>query len=262
VTEQPPPFLEGRGLGPVLNPIELAAVEAQLDLNPLLAPPNLDDDDQPHLVWNMTRRTNDCRRTDDQVGRSWSRGRLAPATVPRVTKLHIVTTALPWTFYIHAHDPTLGVTCADVIEQLSHQLRTSQSKRAFDMLSRREQEMVSVAYHDNRSSRPGRAGGELGQSLLRLDWLCDTVWWGGLTRDPVIVKEMSGGTEYPCAVVLACKKFVPPEAEAHALLDRPSTVRPPSSSGSSSEAEGSGSRSNANSRPGTSFSRPASSRRG
>ncbi|KAG6879899.1 hypothetical protein C0992_009890 [Termitomyces sp. T32_za158] len=200
------PFMAGSGYGPVLDPFEVQILQpVQSRINPLLEPIADAAPDRPHLRWNMLFRSNDCYLSTDGPHVSWYKGRDEPATFPRVTRLTIVSETFPWTIPIESSNPAIGVTCGEVIDQLSANLSHLTSKQDFEALDRERQTVVAQVYRKNRSRNPGVPGGMLGEGLRRLDYLGKDIMFGGIYRDDQVVFRLLG-TRPPCHYVLKCMK--------------------------------------------------------
>ena len=107
------------------------AVGAKLQMNPLLLPLG-DEEHHPHIQWNMLFSTAHCHRSTDPSHRSWSNGRQEPATFPRVTELRLVSRAFPSIVDIRATNRAIGITCGDLIEQLSDHLQRRLRKEDYE----------------------------------------------------------------------------------------------------------------------------------
>lgn len=165
----------------------------------------------------MLFRSNDCHLSTDQSHVSWSKGRDAPATFPRFTKITIVSETFPWTVPIEASDPAVGVTCGDVIDQLGNHFHRLTSKEDYDMLDKKRQVIISQVYRQNRSREPGVPGGTLGEGVRRLDFLEKNIIFGGIYRDDQRVFNLLG-TRPSCHYVLKCSKqyaLTAQEAQEH-----------------------------------------------
>ncbi|KAI0062069.1 hypothetical protein BV25DRAFT_1804565 [Artomyces pyxidatus] len=195
------PFLAGPHYGPVLTPMLLKAVNASLQVNPLLLP--VGESDRVHLKWNMLFSTAHCQRSTDPSHRSWSNGRSEPATFPRVSSLRLVSRTVPWIIDISAANPAVGVTCGDVVEQLSEYLQRRLRKEDYETAREDRRRLIRQAYHHNRSRSEGVPGGQLGDGLKRLDWLGTQTMWGGLERNDSFIMERYG-VSLPCTLELVC----------------------------------------------------------
>lgn len=198
--------------GPVLEAFLVKVVKAKLELNPLLAPPP-DDTERPYLKWNMLFPTAQCQKSDDPAIRSWSSGRGAPATWPRIKSLRLISRSFPWDIQVTATDPEDGVTCGDVIDAIHEfmygRVSSSQLKNATPEHTR----VISQAYHHNRSTAYGVPGGKLMNTLLRCDWLGQHTMFGGIVENKRLVKDLCGGSEFPCTFELKCVQRYPMTAE-------------------------------------------------
>lgn len=199
-TRPPMPALTVSPDGPVLDPFLIKVVKATVKVNPLLLYER--DGKADCLAWNMIFRANNCCRSTDP-SRSWTRGRNAPATHPRVTQLRIISRQIPWVINIRAQDHSIGVTCGEVIDGISHFLQGDCARRDYDQLDRLRRRYVWDAYVFNRSTDPHVPGGELGEALKRLDWLGPDSKFGGLVVDEELVKEACGDV-LPCVFELKC----------------------------------------------------------
>lgn len=194
--------------GPVLTPLLLRIVGAQLKVNPLLSPPN-QDLDQVYLKWNMLFNASHCVRSDDRPDKSWSIGRASPATHPRLTEVKIVSRTFPWIITVHAVDPHLGVTCGEIVDRLDDFLHKNLRKEDAELDSGNHRVERDQAYYHNRSTAIGVPGGRLGEGLRRLDWLCKDTMFGGLEVDNNYAREFFGGASPPAIFTLVCTKRYP-----------------------------------------------------
>jgi hypothetical protein len=226
-----PPFLICAD-GPVLEPMLIKAVGAKLQINPLLLPVG-DDEERPHIRWNMLFSTAHCHRSTDPSHRSWSNGRQEPVTFPRVTQLSLISHVVPWNLTVRATTPSIGVTCGDVIEQLSDHLQRRLRKEDYDSASGVKRRAIRDAYHHNRSRSAGVPGGQLGDGLKALDWLGTQTMYGGIQVNEQYVLERFN-VVMPCMLELLCveRPLVDDEAEeprrARRRSQNMSTSRPPS----------------------------------
>jgi hypothetical protein len=178
------------------------AVAATLQVNPLLIPIG-DEEDRPHLRWNMLFSTAHCHRSTDPSHRSWSNGRQEPATFPRVTELRIISRTFPWTINVSATNRSIGVTCGDLVEQLSNHLQRRLRKEDYDGATGQRRRAIRDAYHHNRSRSAGVPGGQLGDGLKVLDWLGTQTMLGGLQlNDQLLVERFN--VVVPCMLELLC----------------------------------------------------------
>ncbi|KAH9948130.1 hypothetical protein B0H21DRAFT_735528 [Amylocystis lapponica] len=191
-------FAEGLHYGSVLEPF-------------IAKKPPPEDGEREYLKWSMLFTTTQCTRSSDPHYRSWSDGRHAPATWPRVTSLRLVSRALPWAVDVAASNAAAGVTCGDVIEAIHAYMYTKISQAQYDGADAAQKRVLSGAYWYNRSTNTGVPGGKLPQTLLRLDWLGEYAMFGGIEADERAVREL-------CGVVLPCT-FVLRVAKRHPMME-------------------------------------------
>ena len=140
---------------------------------------------------------------------SWADGREDPATFPRVTSLRIMSRSFPWIVDIQAVDPSIGVTCADVIDQLSTFLLGAQQQSDFESEPLTKQRLISKTYYENRSAADGVPGGRMGRAMCRVDWLGRETMFDGLERDTEFVRHrisLNSKRDIACMWVLRCGK--------------------------------------------------------
>jgi hypothetical protein len=178
------------------------AVSATPQINPLLIPIG-DEEDRPHLRWNMLFTTAHCHRSTDPSHRSWSNGRQEPATFPRVTELRLISRAFPWIIHIRATNQAIGVTCGDLIEKLSDHMQRRLHKEDYEGASSLRRRAIRDAYHHNRSRSAGVPGGQLGDGLKALDWLGTQTMFGGLQLNEQLLLERFN-VVLPCMLELLC----------------------------------------------------------
>jgi uncharacterized protein DUF6699 len=218
--------------GPVLEPMSVKAVGTIPKMNPLLIPLG-DEEDRPHLRWNMLFSTAHCHRSTDPSHRSWSNGRQEPATFPRVTELRLVSHAFPWIINVRATNRATGVTCGDLIEQLSDHLQRRLRKEDYEGAPALRRRAVRDAYHHNRSRSMGVPGGQLGDGLKALDWLGTQTMFGGIQQNEQLLLERFN-VVMPCVLELLCveRPLVEDNEEytrqARRRTRQMSTSRPPS----------------------------------
>jgi hypothetical protein len=120
-----------------------------------------------------------------------------------VTELRIISRAFPWVVHIRATNRTTGVTCGDLIEQLSDHLQRRLRKEDYDGASGLRRRTIRDAYHHNRSRSTGVPGGQLGDGLKALDWLGTQVMFGGLQLNEQLLLERFNVAQ-PCMLELLC----------------------------------------------------------
>jgi len=205
-------------------------LDVYVRLNPLITP-LLDDDpsDSVHLNWNMIFPTSTVQRSTDPSHVSWSNGRDAPATFPRLSMLRIVSDGLPWVFEVRAVAGNKGVTCGEVIERLGYELAKFSGRADFESLPQRERAEVTAAYKHNRSRSPGVPGGLLGQGMKRLDFLRSSTIFAGLEMNDRVMHRVCG-TPLPATFVLKCSTSYPMSKQE--IRDREARMNAASNAGS------------------------------
>lgn len=190
-----------------MTALQLYAVGATLELNPLLTPvpESGPESEKNHLQWNMLRESSLVHRSGDRVQVSWSIGRNEPATSPRIDVLKIVIERYPWLIKVEAQNLEAGVSCGEVIEAIASDMGKLATKVEYQALPANLQKVVSEAYHFNRSRRPGVPGGKMGEGLKRADFLGQMTTFGGLEANPDGVRMVCGAT-MPGYVMLKCEK--------------------------------------------------------
>lgn len=214
--------------GPVLDPILVAAIDCSPKLNPLLWSPF----EEPYLglrdflTWNMLCSIN-CVRSFSEPNVPWVDGRDTPATFPRVSSLRLVFRLFPWTVNISARDPDVGLTCGDVIDQLSTFLLEPADRGAFEMCADDTKRQVWQTYRLNRSHGTGRSEATLGPELRRCDWLGINTMFDGVEFDKDLARERMGMDQslvdihLPCVFVVRTTRRLTEEEEQHDLQEFP-----------------------------------------
>ena len=168
-------------------------------LNPLISPRS----DRVHLNWNMLFPTSTVQSSTDPSHISWSKGRDAPATFPRVSSLRLVSDTIPWVLNVEAKDIGIGVTCGEVIDSIGQQLLKCIDEHDYERLTLSLRQEVDNAYRRNRSREPGVPGDQLGQEMKRLDFLKQDTMFAGIEVNDRVVKRVCGDV-FPCVFVLKC----------------------------------------------------------
>lgn len=218
-------FAVGKSYGPVLPPFLVHVLKIRLEVNPLIQPA-LQGPERATLKWNMLFASNSAYLSSDPPTKSWSAGRDAPATFPRVTEISLVSSLMtfPWLIRVKAEDQTVGVTCSEVIRSLSKELLKNTTQTDWKWLEHFPngadlQAKVGQSWKFNRSTSMGVPGGELGQGMRRLDFLQDWCWWDGIelvdTHDPegrelmkrvLSTSDVPGGKGLPCVFVFRSER--------------------------------------------------------
>ena len=184
----------------------------QIKINPLLAPRPDDGPDQVHLKWNMLFPTSTIQRSIDPSHVSWSKGRDAPATFPRLKELRIISETTPWIIPVKAAKEDIGITCAEVIEAIARDLYKNTGKAEFEGLPSHVRNEVRAAYKHNRSPLPNVPGGRLGDGLKRLDFLGKNSVFGGVELNERVIRK-TFRDKMPAVFVLKCRHNMMTKAE-------------------------------------------------
>ena len=179
-----------------------------MKLNPLISTFPEDGSDRVHLKWNMLFPTSTVLRSNDPSHVSWSKGRDAPATFPRISSLRLVSDTIPFVLNVQAKDVGIGVTCGEVIDSIGQQLNKFSDKHDYERLTHSLRQEVGMAYRRNRSREPGVPGGQLGTGMKRLDFLRLETMFAGIEVNDRVVKRVCGDV-LPCVFVLKCAKIFP-----------------------------------------------------
>ena len=188
--------------GDVLDPFLIRVVRADVMLNPLISPRS----DRVHLNWNMLFPTSTVQSSTDPSHISWSKGRDAPATFPRISSLRLVSDTIPWVLNVEAKDIGIGVTCGEVIDSIGQQLLKCIDEHDYERLTLSLRQEVDNAYRRNRSREPGVPGDQLGQEMKRLDFLKQDTMFAGIEVNDRVVKRVCGDF-FPCVFVLKCSTW-------------------------------------------------------
>ena len=208
-------------------------MRADVKLNPLISPLPEDGSDQVHLNWNMLFPTSMVQRSTDPSHISWSKGRDAPATFPRVSSLRLVSDTIPWVLNVEATDIGIGVTCGEVIDSIEEQLVKFSDKRDYERLTPSLRQEVVEAYRRNRSRGPDVPGGRrLGEGMKRLDFLRQDTMFAGIEVNDRVVKRLCGDV-FPCVFVLKCSRLRwNSRSRSRTSSNTRNNVHPPSTMGS------------------------------
>ncbi|KAF8514726.1 hypothetical protein BU17DRAFT_24314, partial [Hysterangium stoloniferum] len=168
--------------GPVLTPFKVGILDVKVQISPLLAPAT-GTPGQPFLEYNVLLPVRSARRSTDQAGRSWTGGRAAPATFPRVTELNLISKTFRWVITIKADNPTIGVTCSDVLHGIHEDMYRLAPRSTIEGLSPREYNLLMESYRVNRSTARHAPGGEFGAPVKRGDFLHKSIMFDGIVED-------------------------------------------------------------------------------
>lgn len=177
--------------------------------------------------------TSTIQRSIDPSHVSWSKGRDAPATFPRLKELRIISEATPWIIPVRASKEEIGVTCAEVIEAIARDMYKNTGKAEFEALPPHVRNEVRAAYKHNRSPLPNVPGGRLGDGLKRLDFLGKNSVFGGVELNERVIRK-TFRDKMPGVFVLKCRHNMMTKTEIedqHRRLGERERSRPPSSNG-------------------------------
>ena len=156
--------------------------------------------------------TSTIQRSIDPSHVSWSKGRDAPATFPRLNELRIVSETTLWIIKVKASKEDIGVTCAEVIEAIARDLYKNTGKADFEVLPPQVRHEVRAAYKHNRSPLPNVPGGMLGVGLKRLDFLRKNSIFGGIEFNERVIRKVFSDI-MPGVFVLKCRQNMMTKAE-------------------------------------------------
>ena len=149
-------------------------VRGIVKLNPLLeiAPNGLGE--HPHWIM-CTRATRDSFRIASAD--SWVEALNAPAAEPHTNFIGIICRAFPGMIRAHSKNPTLGVTCGEVLAAIFMFLDGDMQWEEYERFMRE---------HHNMTAKPGNS------TLKRSRWLDTDLFFGGLVVNNAFVKERVG----------------------------------------------------------------------
>jgi len=104
---------------------------------------------------------------------------------------------------VRATNRAVGVTCGDVVEQLSEHLQRRLRKEDYEGATGMKRRAIRDAYHHNRSRSAGVPGGQLGDGLKALDWLGTNTLFGGVQLNEQLLLERFNVAP-PCVLELVC----------------------------------------------------------
>jgi len=181
----------GASYGPVLSQTDLYLLNTELELNPILdnkGPNQL----QFHLVTGFA---TSISRPPDADGSIL--GKDEPATLPRVSRLVVISRLSPWCTIITRET---GVTIADVCSSIYKDYTEHDVTEAeFNKLNPRSQDQLRRSAASNiQASQPQTqpwgyyTPAAQPERLRRVDWLRERVYFEGLSRDDNYARQRLG----------------------------------------------------------------------
>jgi len=183
----------GASYGPVLSQTDLYLLNTELELNPILEGKIQTQQLQFHLVTGFA--TSASRAPD---GDGSILGKDEPATLPRVSRLVVISRVSPWCTIITRET---GVTIADVCSTIYKDYTEHDITEAeFSKLNQRSQDQLrrSAATNLQASQPQTQAWGGYytpaaqPERLRRVDWLRERVYFEGLSRDDNYARQRLG----------------------------------------------------------------------
>ncbi|KAK0466819.1 uncharacterized protein EV420DRAFT_1505533 [Desarmillaria tabescens] len=166
----------GPGYGPVLNAESVAKLRLHPLLHPVLSSPPSDDD---HLIWNMIYPPSTAERVRKNVREAFDSFRLEPATLPRVSILHIASRRMPWVFIVRPDDDAVGVTVGDVLTVLARYLSVHLNEADLSSTTVEHRKAI-VASHEARMQI---LQSERKLSIQVVDWMVGHTHFTGFFHD-------------------------------------------------------------------------------
>jgi len=182
----------GASYGPVLSQTDLYLLNTELELNPILEGKVPDHQLQFHLVTGFATSLSRATEADGSI-----MGKDEPATLPRVSRLVVISRVSPWCTIITRET---GVTIADVCSSIYKDYTEHDITEAeFSKLNPRSQDQLrrSAATNHQTSQPPTQAWGYYTpaaqpERLRRVDWLRERVYFEGLSRDDNYARQRLG----------------------------------------------------------------------
>jgi len=182
----------GASYGPVLSQTDLYLLNTELELNPILEGKG-QNQLQFHLVTGFA--TSIQRPAADADGSIM--GKDEPATLPRVSRLVVISRLSPWCTIITRES---GVTIADVCSTIFKDYTEHDiTEIEFNQLNQRSQDQLrrSAATNLQASQPQTQAWGYYTpaaqpERLRRVDWLRERVYFEGLSRDDSYARHRLG----------------------------------------------------------------------
>ncbi|KII89333.1 hypothetical protein PLICRDRAFT_109835 [Plicaturopsis crispa FD-325 SS-3] len=191
--------------GPVLTMTLASAVLVEPSINPLLLPPN--DEGRTFIEWNMLYPHSYARPSLPLSTESWSDLLREPATFPRLSNMHIISPAFPWTIDIRAETQDVALTCHDVIEQLHKFLYKFITDFDMDTAPPKHRHAMWESFDASRTPPDGLPGrlliNKVFNGLRRVEWLCGTTVFLGLDSNNTYIRQRLN-TVLPGTFVLSC----------------------------------------------------------
>ncbi|EIW60956.1 uncharacterized protein TRAVEDRAFT_58002 [Trametes versicolor FP-101664 SS1] len=179
----------GSSYGPVLSQTDLYLLNADLELNPILA----NDSGSFQLIFNLSNGQTSGYNPDSRDRDLPFTQKDEPATLPRVEELIIITEVSPWcTIIKNPQGVTLGDVCTTLYKEYSEKMVT---EKEFDSLPPRQQEQLR-RYAQSASSAgnwqyysPAPAPPT---QYRRADWLREKIFFDRLMRKDAYARQRLG----------------------------------------------------------------------
>jgi len=180
----------GASYGPVLSQTDLYLLNTELEINPILdkGPNQL----QFHLVTGFATSVQRPADADGSI-----KGKDEPATLPRVSRLIVISRLSPWCTIITRET---GVTIADVCSTIFKDYTEHDiTEIEFNQLNPRSQDQLKRSAAANlQASQPQTqpwgyyTPAAQPERLRRVDWLRERVYFEGLSRDDNYARHRLG----------------------------------------------------------------------
>ncbi|KAI0668370.1 hypothetical protein C8Q78DRAFT_254351 [Trametes maxima] len=180
----------GTAYGPVLSQTDLYLLNADLELNPILA----NDSGSFQLIFNLSTGQTNGYNPDSRDRDIPFTQKDEPATLPRVEELIIITEVSPWcTIIKNPQGVTLGDVCTTMFKEYSEKMVT---EKEFDSLPPRQQEQLR-----RYAQSAAAAGGNWSYyspapppptQYRRADWLREKVFFDRLAKKEGYAKQRLG----------------------------------------------------------------------
>jgi len=181
----------GASYGPVLTQTDLYLLDTELELNPILEG-KVTNQLQFHLVTGFATSVSRAPEADGSI-----MGKDEPATLPRVSRLVVISRMSPWCTIITRET---GVTIADVCSTIYKDYTEHDiTEPEFNSLNPRSQDQLRRSAASNlQASQPQTqpwgyyTPAAQPERLRRVDWLRDKIYFEGLSRDDNYAKQRLG----------------------------------------------------------------------